>query len=201
MTRRRIGLLVTLALALLVAPLAADAQTPAKVPRIDVLGTGSPAATSFFEPFLQALQDLGYVEGQTIAFEYRSDGNLDRLPVLAAELVRLPVNLILVGASASALVAQQATTTIPIVFFSASDPVGRGLVASLARPGGNITGGSFDVSPEVEGKRLQLLTEAVPTVSRWRSWWGYRARQPMTGMSRHGRVRHGGWVSHSDTSM
>jgi len=144
MTRCTLGLLVTLALGLLVAPLAAEAQPPAKVPWIGVLSTGSPPATAaFFAPFIQGLRDLGYVEGQHIAFEYRyAEGNLDRLPDLAAELVRLPVDLLVAGSGSSAL------------------------VASLARPGGNITGVSFDTGPEIVGKRLELLKEAVPTVSR-----------------------------------
>jgi putative ABC transport system substrate-binding protein len=168
MTRCTLGLLVTLALGLLVAPLAAAAQPPAKVPRIGVLSTGSPPATAaFFAPFIQGLRDLGYVEGQHIALEYRyAEGNLDRLPDLAAELVRLPVDLLVAGSGSSALAAKQATTTLPIVFFSAADVVARGLVASLARPGGNITGVSFDTGPEIVGKRLELLKDAVPTVSR-----------------------------------
>jgi len=171
MTRRRIGFLVTLALGLLVAPLVADAQQSTNVHRIGWLSADFPPPSSAShareEAFRQGLRELGYVEGQNLVIESRyAEGRAEWLPDLAAELVRLPVDLILVGASASALMAQQATTTIPIVFFSTSDPVGRGLVASLARPGGNITGVSFDVSPEIEGKRLQLLTEAVPTVSR-----------------------------------
>src|SRR5262245_21563120 len=114
---RSLWLLV--ALALLVAPLAAEAQPPTNVPRIGVLSSGSPPATSaFFEPFIQGLRDLGYVEGQHIALAYRyAEGNLDRLPELAAELVRLPVEIIVVGSASSALAAQQATTTLPIVFF------------------------------------------------------------------------------------
>jgi putative tryptophan/tyrosine transport system substrate-binding protein len=168
MTRGTLGLLVTLALGLLVAPLAAEAQPLAKVPRIGVLSTGSPPApAAFFAPFIQGLRELGYVEGQHIALEYRyAEGNLDRLPDLAAELVRLPVDLLVAGSGSSALAAKQATTTLPIVFFSAADVVERGLVASLARPGGNITGVSFDTGPELVGKRLELLKDAVPTVSR-----------------------------------
>jgi len=159
--------LVILALSLLAAPLAA-AQPPAKIPRIGVLSPGSPSATSVpMSPVVQGLRDLGYVEGQHITFAYRSaEGNLDRLPDLAAELVRLPVDMILAGGVASALAAKQATTTIPIVFSEAADPVGRGLVASLARPGGNITGVSYDGGPGISGKRLELLKAAVPTISR-----------------------------------
>jgi len=168
-------LVVTLALAILSTPLATKAQPSAKVPRIGVLLPRPPAATSSLSaPFVQrlpilgqGLHDLGYVEGQTIAFAYRyAEGNLNQLPDLAAELVRLPVDMLLAGGIASALAAKHATTTIPIVFWNATDPVGYGLVASLARPGGNITGVAFDGGPEIRGKRLELLKEAVPTVSR-----------------------------------
>jgi len=159
--------IVTLALAILSTPLATQAQPPVKVPRIGLLSPGSPPATSAPSPFLQGLRDLGYVEGQNIAVAYRyTEGNLDRLPALAAELVRLPVDILVAAGVDSALAAKQATTTIPIVFHSATDPVGRGLVASLARPGGNITGVAYDGGPEIFGKRLELLKAAVPTISR-----------------------------------
>ena len=162
-----VGFLVILTLGLLTAPLAAEAQPPAKVPRIGLLLPESPPATSVPSPVVQGLRDLGYVEGQHIAFVYRyAEGNLDRLPDLASELVRLSVDLLVASGVAAALAAKHATTTIPIVFFGATDPVGRGLVASLARPGGNITGVAFDGGPEIFGKRLELLKEAVPTVSR-----------------------------------
>jgi putative ABC transport system substrate-binding protein len=116
---------------------------------------------------VQGLRDLGYVEGQHIAFVYRyAEGHLDRFPDLAAELVRLPVDLLVASGVAAALAATHATTTLPIVFVDTTDPVGRGLVASLAQPGGNLTGVSFDGGPEIFGKRLELLKEAVPTVSR-----------------------------------
>jgi len=172
MSYSTVGFLVICTLSLLAAPRTAAAQPPAKVPRIGVLYPGSPSSPS--EPSIRrvpalghALRDLGYVEGQHIALAYRyAEGNLDRLPDLAAELVRLPVDMILAGGIYSALAAKHATTTIPIVFFAATDPVGRGLVASLARPGGNITGVAFDGGPEILGKRLALLKEAVPTVSR-----------------------------------
>jgi putative ABC transport system substrate-binding protein len=164
-----VGFLVTLTLSLLTVPLAAEAQPLAKGPRIGVLSPGFPPAPSVpspILPFIQGLRDLGYMEGQTIAFEYRyAEGNLDRLPDLAAELVRLPVDMLVVAGIASALAAKHATTTLPIVFFSAADPVGRGLVASLARPGGNITGVAFDTGRGLGQKRLELLKEAVPTIS------------------------------------
>jgi putative ABC transport system substrate-binding protein len=162
-----VGFLVALTLSLLAAPLTADAQPSGKVPRIGVLSSASPPAPSVPSPFVQGLHDLGYVEGQHIAFVSRfAEGNLDRLPDFAAELVRLPVDMLVAVGVAAALAAKHATTTIPIVFVGAADPVGRGLVASLARPGGNITGVSFDVGPGMAGKRLELLKEAVPTISR-----------------------------------
>jgi putative ABC transport system substrate-binding protein len=160
-----VGCLVTLTLRLLAAPLAADAEPSVKVPQIGVLSSGPPPATT--NTFVQALRDLGYVEGQNIAFVYRyAEGHLDRLPAFAAELVRLRVDILGAVGVAAALAAKQATTTIPIVFSGATDPVGRGLVASLARPGGNITGVAFDTGSELDGKRLELLKEAVPTISR-----------------------------------
>ena len=118
------------------------------------------------EAFRQGLRDLGYIEGQNITIEYRhADNQLERLADLAAELVRLPVDVLVTPGENAARVAQQATHTIPIVLAAGSDPVGLGLVASLARPGGNLTGLSL-MGSELEGKRLELLKEAVPTVSR-----------------------------------
>jgi putative ABC transport system substrate-binding protein len=171
MTCRTLGLLVTLTLAILVAPLAADAQPAGKVSRIGLLMLGSSSGfSSRIEVFRQGLRDLGWVEGQQIALEYRYAENLDRLPDLAAELVRLPVALILAWGAANALAAKQATATIPIVFVGVANPIGRGLVPSLARPGGNITGIASEGHPEggpgLTAKQLELLKEAVPTVSR-----------------------------------
>jgi putative ABC transport system substrate-binding protein len=164
---RAIGCVVTLILSLLVVSLAADAPPPGKVRRIGVLSSVSPPTPSVPSPWVQWLRDLGYVEGQHIAFAYRyAEGNQERLPDLAAELVHLPVDILVAGGVAAALAAKHATTTIPIVFYGATDPVGRGLVASLARPGGNITGVSVDGGPEIFSKRLELLKEAVPTISR-----------------------------------
>jgi putative ABC transport system substrate-binding protein len=142
MTRRRIGLL--LILAFLMASLAADAQLVRKVWRIGVLQAFSPAVgASFVEAFRQGLRELGYVEGQNLAGEYRwAHGQVEALPALAAELVRLPVDLLFAGSTAASLAARDATQTIPIVFVGVADPVGAGLVASLARPGGNLTGRS-----------------------------------------------------------
>src|SRR5712691_12483036 len=158
-----VGAIVVLILSLLAVPLAAAAQSAGKVWRIGYLVAGS---GRIHEAFRQGLRDLGYVEGQNITIEYRhADNQLDRLANLAAELVRLPVDVLVTPGENAARVAQQATRTIPIVLAVGSDPVGVGLVASLARPGGNLTGLSL-MSTELEGKRLELLKEAVPTASR-----------------------------------
>ncbi len=127
---------------LLAAPLAADAQQAAKIVRIGFLSTNLAASPHLPEAFRQGLRDLGYVEGRNLVIEYRdAEGKVDRLPALAAELVALKVDVIFVGGSTrAALTARQATKTIPIVFVGVGDPVGSGLVTSLARPGGNVTG-------------------------------------------------------------
>jgi putative tryptophan/tyrosine transport system substrate-binding protein len=140
------------------------AQQAGKVPRIGFLSTGSSSSDSTrIEAFRQGLRDLGYVEGKNIAIEYRYvERNFDQL---AAELVRLKVDLIVTGGTPPTRAAKNATTTIPIVMAAVGDPVGTGLVASLARPGGNITGLSL-LSPELSGKRLELLKEAFPRVTR-----------------------------------
>jgi putative ABC transport system substrate-binding protein len=166
-----IRFIVPLALGLLVAPLAL-AQPPAKVPRIAFLAGGSRAADALLlETFWQRMQKLGYVEGQNITVEYRfAEGAPERLPHFAAELVRRNVDVIVAPAS-GAVAAKQATQTIPIVMTHASDPVAQGLVASLAHPGGNVTGLSSFVA-ELGGKRLELLKAALPSVSRVAVlWW------------------------------
>jgi putative ABC transport system substrate-binding protein len=162
-----IGGSILLVLSILAASLAATAQPAAHMPRIGLLDSGSSATSqSHVDAFRQGLRDLGYLEGQNIVIEYRwAEGNLDRLPALAAELVRLPVALIVTGGTVGVQAAKQATTTIPIVVGGAGDLVGSGLVASLARPGGNITG-LTDISPEHTRKQLELLKEAVPGISR-----------------------------------
>src|SRR2546428_577675 len=164
---RAVGVLVTLTLSLLAAPLAAEAQPAGKIPRIGVLASGSPPAEpgKGLHRFLQALRDLGYVEGQSIVLEIRwAENQPKRYPDLATALVQRPVDIIVAGDTAAALAAKHATSTIPIVAIS-FDPVRDGLVASLARPGGNITGLSIMV-PDLAGKRLELLREAVPGLSR-----------------------------------
>jgi ABC-type uncharacterized transport system substrate-binding protein len=163
----RVRLLALLAVFLLATPLAAEAQAPGKIPRIGFLSGRSPTdSPQLLEAFRQGLRELGYVEGKTIAIEYRfAEGRPERLPALAAELVRLKVDVIVTAAPPAPLVAKQATSTIPIVFPVAGDPVAEGLVASLARPGGNITG-LATMAPEVVGKQLELLKELAPKVSR-----------------------------------
>jgi putative ABC transport system substrate-binding protein len=164
----------TLAGGLLAAPLAADAQKPAKVPRIGWMLTGSleaPETQALLVAFRQGARERGYVEGENIVIEYRAaEGRLDRFPALAADLVRLKVDLIVAGSTSAARAAKQATTTIPIVAPTMGDPVGDGLVASLARPGGNITGLTF-LGPELAPKRLELLKEALPKMSRVVGIW------------------------------
>jgi putative ABC transport system substrate-binding protein len=163
---RPIGLAGVLAVGLAVAPLAGESQQAAKIARIGYLALNIAASPHLPEAFLQGLRDLGYVEGRNVVIEYRdAEGKPERLPALAAELVALKVDVIVAGGTPQALAAKQATKTIPIVFASAPDPVMDGLVTSVARPGGNVTGLST-LTPELVGKRLELLTQAVPGVSR-----------------------------------
>ena len=153
---------------LLLAPCCAvEAQQPAKVPRIGYLNAVSPSTVSDrIEALRQGLRELGYVEGKNIVIEYRyAEGKLDRLPALASELVRLKVDVIVTSGPLPTRVTKEATTTIPIVMAQDADPVGNGFVASLARPGGNITGLSAQ-RPELSGKQLELLKETVPKLSR-----------------------------------
>ena len=163
-TRSALWLLATVLLA--PAP-SAEAQQPKTVPRIGVLNAALPAAVSVrIEAFRQGLRELGYVEGKNIIIEYRSaEGKLDRLPALASELVNLKVNIIVTGGPAPTRAAKETSVTIPIVMAQGSDPVGNGFVASLARPGGNITG-LATLNPELSGKRLELLKEILPKLLR-----------------------------------
>jgi putative tryptophan/tyrosine transport system substrate-binding protein len=160
-----IRLVVTLALVLLTVPLAVEAQPPTKVHRVGwLLGAGSPSSgpDPSFAAFRQGLRELGYVEGQNLVIEDRyAEGSQERLRDLAAELVRLPVDVMVAEGAAATRAAQHATRTIPIVMAATSDPVGEGFVASLAQPGGNITGLS-SLGAELPGKRLELLKETLP---------------------------------------
>jgi putative ABC transport system substrate-binding protein len=144
-----------------------DAQQPTKIPRIGYLsGSSLSALASRIEAFRQGLRDLGYVEGKNIVIEWRSaEGKFDRLPELAAELVRLKVDVIISPGPQVTRPLKDATSTIPIVIAQDTDPVGSGFVASLARPGGNITG-QATLAPEMAGKQLELLKEIVPKLSR-----------------------------------
>jgi ABC-type uncharacterized transport system substrate-binding protein len=163
---------ILVAVVLLAIAVIADAQQPKKVPRIGFLGAASP---SFYaartNAFRQGLNELGYTEGKNIDIEYRyAEGKFDRLPDLAAELVGLKLDVIVAAPTPSVLAAKKASATTPIVFASIVDPVASGLVASLARPGGNITGLTV-LGPELSGKRLELLKEVLPNVTRVAALW------------------------------
>ena len=156
-----------LAIIILASVQLAEAQPTKKVFRIGLLsGNRSSPMPTNIEAFRQGLRELGYVEGQNLSVEYRfAEGKEERYAILAAELVNLGVDLIVTGGTAATLAAKQATSTIPIVVGNAGDLVGEGLVASLARPGGNVTGFT-SVDPDLSAKRLQLLRETFPKVSR-----------------------------------
>jgi ABC-type uncharacterized transport system substrate-binding protein len=179
-----VGVMVTLTLSILAAPLVTAAQPATKVYRIGRLSAGRPlpASNAYEEAFRQGLHALGYVEGQNLVLEYRyAEGSAERLPDLAAELVQLQVDVLVAGGTAAIHAAQRVTRTIPIVMTASFDPVQEGFVASLARPGGNITGLSF-LSAELPGKRLELLKEIVPQSTRIAVMWnpvgpGYASRQ------------------------
>ena len=145
----------------------AEAQQPTKIPRIGFLSVTSLSTISArIEAFRHGLRELDYVEGKNIVIEWRSaEGKLDRLPALAAELVRLKVNIIVTAGGQATRAAKEATSTIPIIMTNDADPVGSGFVASLSRPGGNITGLST-LAPELSGKRLELLREVIPKLAR-----------------------------------
>jgi len=178
MKPRAAALSITLALGLLVAPVPSDGQQPAKVYRIGWLGNDAVPAEDinpqncpikgppYWQVFVEGLRERGYIPGQNLIIECRwTEGREERAPGLAAELVSLKPDLIIAVATANARAAKQATSTLPIVFWGVVEPVGRGLVASLAQPGGNVTG-LTDTPLQMDGKRLQLLKEAVPKVSR-----------------------------------
>ena len=169
---RVIGLVVVLIISLVLGRLSVEAQQSAKGHRIGLLiGSSESFVASYVAVFRQALRALGYVEGGNIAIDYRyADGNYDRLPVLAADLVRLKVDIVVTEGTPPTRAAKQATTTIPIVMTVTGDPVAAGLVTNLARPGGNLTGASF-FFPEMAAKRLQLLKEVSPALSRVTVVW------------------------------
>src|SRR6476620_394673 len=164
--------ILTLCTLLFALSFSAQGQQPKKAPRIGILSSGSPSSSKeVVEPLEQGLRDLGYIEGQNITIEHRyAEGMAERLPDLAAELVQLKVDVIVVGGSPSTQAATNATKTIPIVMTNANDPVGIRLVASLAHPGGNVTGLS-NVGSDLGGKQLELLKEAFPKVSRVAVLW------------------------------
>ncbi len=161
----RLALSIPLLLGGLFGPVAAEAQQATKLARIGYLANSLAGDPQLPEAFRQGLHDLGYVEGRNVVIEYRdAEGKPERFPALAAELVALKVDVIVAPTTLAAVAATQATRTLPIVFATAGDPVTSGLVTSLARPGGNVTGLSI-LAPELVGKRLELLTQAVPGVS------------------------------------
>ena len=163
---------ILVAVVLVAVAVIAEAQQPEKIRRIGVLsGTSASDNTGRIEAFGQGLRDLGYFEGKNIAIEYRwAEGKIERLPALAAELLRLQVAIIVTAGTAAAKTAKQATTEIPIVVGGAGDLVGEGIVASLARPGGNITGLTA-ISPDLSGKRLATLKESISKVTRFAVIW------------------------------
>jgi putative ABC transport system substrate-binding protein len=162
---RVVGASIVLIVALLTVPLVADAQPAGKVWRVGVL-TSSPRSAPFVQALEQRLRELGYAEGRNLAIDFRAyEGRLDRLPELAAELVGRRPDVLVVSATPAAIAAKNATRTIPIVMAAVGEPVASGIVPGLGRPGGNITGVSL-LNAELSGKALQLLKEAVPSLSR-----------------------------------
>jgi putative tryptophan/tyrosine transport system substrate-binding protein len=171
MKLRCIALLVIVVFALLAVPLAAEAQPAGKLPRIGILSGGAPGSGGPLPVLLDALRDVGLAEGRGAVFDIRyTEGRTERFPAFAAELVNLRVDVLIAASTPGAIAAKQATSTIPIVMVAVSDPVGSNLVASLARPGGNITGLSL-LAPELSAKRLDLLKQALPQASRVAVLW------------------------------
>ena len=163
---------IATATAILVAPLAADAQQAAKVPRIAFLGNSTAALeANLVGPFREGLRDLGYVEGRNILIEYRwAEGKYERFPALIAELIALKVDVIVTAGTPATLAVKKVTTSVPLVMIAVGDPVGTGIVPSLGRPGGNITG-LTSIAQDLEGKRLELLREVVPQLSHIAVLW------------------------------
>ncbi len=147
-------------------PLAARAQQAGKIPRVGFMGNSTAALeANLVGPFRDGLRELGYQEGRNIVIEYRwAEGNYERFPALVAELLAVPVDVIVTAGTPATLAVKKATSTMPLVMIAVGDPVGTGVVPSLARPGGNITGLS-SIAPDLEGKRLELLGEVIPKLS------------------------------------
>ena len=192
--RKLVGI-VALAVILAICEARAEAQQPTKVPRIGFLSPFSPSDNALWhQAFRLGLRDLGWVEGKNISIEYRyAEGRNDRLPDLAADLVRLKVDVIVTAVTSDALAAKKATRTIPIVMVAAGDPVASGLVESLARPGGNVTGLS-QMTPELAGKRLELLKEIVPKLSRVAVLWNPQDQRRHS-IGKKSNPQHGSWES------
>ena len=177
MSRTALTLIVTLTLGMLLVTVDADAQRGARIPKIGVLQVGTLAGGApLFEAFKEGMRELGYVEGQNVAYEHRfGENRTERLHEAAAELVRLKMDVIVTSTDQGIAAVKQQTRTIPIVMANSTDPIGTGFVASLARPAGNITGNSA-MSPELSGKRLELLREVVPGLSRVAILWNPEIR-------------------------
>ncbi len=170
---RRVAFLAAAALGAVVAgaPLSSVAQQPVKAFRIGILSPAERSSTKIFDGFRQGLREVGYIEGQNITIEYRlAAGDVSRLPAMAGELVRLPVDVIVTDGQQSAVAAHEATRTIPIVMGAVGDPLAAGLIASFAHPGGNVTGFTL-LAIELGAKRLELLKEALPAISRMATLW------------------------------
>jgi putative ABC transport system substrate-binding protein len=167
------GSSVVVLVCLLIVSLGTDAQSTEKVYRLGFLASGtSTASVGMVEAFRDGMRELGWVEGRNVVVDYRfAEGRNERLPGLAAELVRNRVDLIVAANSPTVIAARNATSTIPIVMTSVADPVGFGVIASLARPGGNVTGVTYSAGLEIFGKQLQLLQEVVPTAKRVAFLW------------------------------
>ncbi len=172
MNIREAGLIVTLSLGILVAPLPTHAQQKAKIYRIGFLGNSTAALeANLVAPFREGLRDLGYEEGQNVVIEYRwAEGKYEHFPTLIGELIALKVDVIVTAGTPATQAVQKARTSVPLVMVAVGDPVGTGIVASLNRPGGNITG-LTSISPELEGKRLELLREVIPKLSHVAILW------------------------------
>jgi len=168
----RRAFLATMTSSLLAVPIAAGAQPAGKIPRVGFLGNATPALeANLVGPFREGLRDLGYVEGQNVVIEYRwAEGDYARLPALIAELIAQRVDVIVTAGTPASLAVKKATTSVPLVMVAVGDPVATGLVASLGRPGGNITG-LTSISAEMDGKRLELLREVMPRISHIAVLW------------------------------